>query len=141
MSFPLRAGDNARVTDFVPDGQARRAGNTIYDDHSSAVVNPAPTRFRFLARGLGSCCDDSIVEAMALLHAPVDRTYTYTVRAANGPPPGAVAVQPERRRKPSHAGGGGEGIATGIWVAAIAIALLGAGLLMRRARGRRRVRG
>jgi hypothetical protein len=141
MSFPLRAGDNARVTDFVPDGQARRAGNTIYDDNSAAVVNPAPTRFRFLARGLGSCCDESLIEAMALLHAPVDRTYTYTVRAANGPPAGAVAVQPQRRRKlPSEAGGGGGGTSTAIWLGAGGIALMAAGLLLLRA-GRRRVRG
>jgi hypothetical protein len=140
MTFPLRAGDNARVTDFVPDGQARRAGNTIYDDHSSAVVSPAPTRFRFLARGLGSCCDASLIEAMALLHAPRDQTYTYTVRAANGPPPGAAAIKPERHHKPAHKSGGGS--STAIWVAAAAlVALLAAGLVLRRARGRRRVRG
>jgi MYXO-CTERM domain-containing protein len=135
MTFPLRAGDNARVTDFVPDGQARRAGNTIYDDHSSAVVSPAPTRFRFLARGLGSCCDESLIEAMALLHAPRDQTYTYTVRAANGPPEGAAPVEPERRRKVSHADGGGR--ATGvIWAVAVALILL---LGAWRARRRRRV--
>ena len=134
MTFPLRAGDNARVTDFVPDGQARRAGNTIYDDHSSAVVSPAPTRFRFLARGLGSCCDESLIEAMALLHAPRDQTYTYTFRAANGPPEGAVAVQPERRRTVSH-DEGGSGTAA-IWAAAVALVLL---LGAWRARRRRRI--
>jgi hypothetical protein len=138
MTFPLRAGDNARVTDFVPDGQARRAGNTIYDDHSSAVVSPAPTRFRFLARGLGSCCDESLVEAMALLHAPRDQTYTYTVRAANGPPKAAVQVQPERRRKVTHASGGG-GVPAAAWAGAAAIVLAAAALLVRRARSRRRV--
>ncbi|HEY0631983.1 MAG TPA: hypothetical protein VGC98_07995 [Thermoleophilaceae bacterium] len=141
MSFPLRAGDNARVTDFVPDGQARRAGNTIYDDNSAAVVSPAPTRFRFLARGLGSCCDESLIEAMALLHAPVDRTYAYTVRAANGPPPGAVAVQPQRRRKLPSEGTSGGDTSTAIWLGAGGIALVAAGLWLLRAGRRRRVRG
>ena len=139
MTFPLRAGDNARVTDFVPDGQARRAGNTIYDDHSSAVVSPAPTRFRFLARGLGSCCDASLIEAMALLHAPRDQIYTYTVRAADGPPAGAVAIKPQRHRKSSHKVGGGSSAA--IWAVAALVALLAAGLALRRARSRSRVRG
>src|SRR3954470_18989907 len=135
MTFPLRAGDNARVTDFVPDGQAKRLGNTIYDDHSSAVVSPAPTRFRFLARGLGSCCDESMIEAMALLHAPRDQTYTYTVRAADGAPAGSEPVQPERRRKVSHGDGGGSGSGV-IWAAAVALVLLFGAW---RARRRRRV--
>src|SRR4051812_28179007 len=135
MTFPLRGGDNARVTDFVPDGQARRAGNTIYDDHSSAVVSPAPTRFRFLARGLGSCCDESLIEAMALLHAPRDETYTYTVRAANGPPKGAVPVQPERRHKVSHGDSGGVP-ASVPWTAAVVLVLLFGAW---RARRRRRI--
>jgi MYXO-CTERM domain-containing protein len=135
MTFPLRAGDNARVTDFVPDGQAKRLGNTIYDDNSSAVVSPAPTRFRFLARGLGSCCDESLIEAMALLHAPRDETYTYTVRAAHGPPKGAAPVEPERRHKVSHSDGGGSSTGV-IWAVAVALVL---GLGAWRARRRRRI--
>jgi hypothetical protein len=135
MTFPLRAGDNARVTDFVPDGQAKRLGDTTYDDSSAAVVSPAPSRFRFLARGLGSCCDESLIEAMALLHAPRDQTYTYTVRAVDGPPKGAAPVQPERRRKASHERGGG-GASAAIWAAAVALVLL---LGAWRARKRRRI--
>jgi hypothetical protein len=139
MTFPLKTGDHARVTDFVPDGQARRLGNTIYDDHSSAVVSPAPTRFRFLARGLGSCCDTSLIEAMALLHAPRDAIYTYTVRAANGPPPGAVAIKPQRHHKPAKSSGGGGGVPGWVWAGAAALAVLAVGLVARVARGRRRV--
>ena len=139
MTFPLKVGDNARITDFVPDGQARKLGNTIYDDHSAAVVSPAPTRFRFLARGLGSCCDTSLVEAMALLHAPRDETYTYTVRAANGPPASAEAIKPQRHHKPSKASGGGGGVPAWVWAAAAVIGLIALALVARRARGRRRV--
>jgi hypothetical protein len=139
MTFPLRAGDNARVTDFVPDGQAQRLGNTIYDDNSSAVVSPAPTRFRFLARGLGSCCDESLIEAMALLHAPRDGAYTYTIRAANGPPEGAAPVQPERRRKVSHHDTGGSASGA-IWAAAAVLVLLVLLFGAWHARRRRRIR-
>jgi hypothetical protein len=95
------------MTTYLPDGQVRRLGPTVFDSHSAAFVSPPPARFRFLARGLGSCCDDSIVEAAALFHATTDRTFTYTVRAQNGPPKGAVEVVPRRRHKRSHAGGGG----------------------------------
>ena len=77
---------------------------------------------------------------MALLHAPRDQTYTYTVRAANGPPKGAVEVQPERRRKVSHGDGGG-GVRAAIWAGAAAIVLAATALLIHRARSRRRVHG
>jgi hypothetical protein len=139
MSFPLRAGDTARITTYLPDGQVRRLGPTVFDAHSAAFVTPPPARFRFLARGLGSCCDDSIVEAAALFHSTVDRTFTYTVRAQNGPPKGAVEVVPRRRHKRSHGGGGGGSKA--IWVAVAALALLPVGAMVARRVRRRSVRG
>jgi len=76
---------------------------------------------------------------MALLHAPRDQTYTYTVRAADGAPAGSVAVQPERRRKVAHSPAPPWPPA---WVLVVlaAIVLVGFGLLRRVARSRRRVR-
>jgi hypothetical protein len=145
MSFPLRAGDTARVTSFLPDGQVRRQGATIFDSHSASVVSPAPSRFRFLARGLASCCDKSIVEAHALFHADTDRTYTYTVRAAAGPPKGAAAVPVQRRHKQAEDEGGGGGISLALWLliaaGVLAAARLALALVRRRARGRSRARG
>jgi hypothetical protein len=144
MTFPLRAGDTARITTFLPDGQVRQLGATIFDSHSASAVSPAPSRFRFLARGLASCCDKSIVEAHSLFHATTDRTYTYTVRAVSRPPAGARPVAVQRRHKqPDGAGGSGGGISTAAWIAIAAGVLaagLGFGVLLRRRR-RRRVRG
>jgi hypothetical protein len=141
MSFPLRAGDDARITAYMPDGQVRRRGATVYDSHSSAVVSPAPTRFRFLARGLASCCDRSIIEASALFRAPASRTYTYTVRAAAGPPAGASNVPVRRRHKaPGRGGGGGGGGSKALWLLAIPLLLLPAAVALRRRAKRRRVR-
>jgi hypothetical protein len=141
MSFPLRAGDDARLTAYMPDGQVRRRGATVYDSHSSAVVSPAPTRFRFLARGLASCCDKSLIEASALFRAPADRTYTYTVRAASGPPAGALEVPVRRHHATSGAGGGGGGSPSALWLLAIPVLLLPAAAMLRRRGKRRRVRG
>src|SRR4051812_30421513 len=145
MSFPLRAGDNARITSYLPDRQVRREGATIYDSHSASVVSPAPTRFRFLARGIASCCDASIVEAHALFSPPADRTYTYTVRAVSGPPPGAEQVGVTRRHKRAKDRDGGEGLSAVAWLAVglgvLAVAGLALLALRRRARGRPRVRG
>jgi hypothetical protein len=124
----------------MPDGQVRRRGATVYDSHSSAVVSPAPARFRFLARGLASCCDTSMIEASALFRAPADRIYTYTVRAAAGPPAGAsnVPVRRHHKRSKSSSGGGSKAI----WIVAIALVLLllPAAVVVRRAARRRRVR-
>lgn len=142
MSFPLRRGDDARLTAFMPDGQVRRRGSTLYDSHSSAVVSPAPARFRFLARGLASCCDTSMIEASALFRAAADRTYTYTVRAAAGPPAGASNVPVRRHRERSKNRPGGGGGSTAIWIVAIALVLLllPAAVVIGRAAKRRRVR-
>jgi hypothetical protein len=140
MSFPLRAGDEARITAFMPDGQVRRRGAVLYDSQSSAVVSPAPTRYRFLARGLASCCDESIIEASALFHVPGNRTYTYTVRAASGPPAGASDVPVRRRRKSAAGDGGGGGVPALALIAGgvgVACAAGGALVLVRRRRERR----
>src|SRR4051794_32641839 len=131
MSFPLRRGDVARMTAFMPDGQVRRRGAVIYDSHSSAVVSPAPTSFRFLARGLASCCDSSIIEASALFRAPSDRTYTYTVRAAAGPPAGASDVPIQRHHEPTDGGGGGGGGSSALWLLAIPVVLIPAAIVAR----------
>jgi hypothetical protein len=139
MSFPLRAGDDARMTAYMPDGQVRRRGATVYDSHSSAVVSPAPARFRFLARGLASCCDKSLIDASALFRARSDRTYTYTVRAASGPPPGAVNVPVRRHHAAPAARGGGAG-SKALWLLAIPLLLLSAAVALRRRAKRRRVR-
>jgi hypothetical protein len=142
MSFPLRRGDEARLTAFMPDGEVRRRGDVIYDSHSSAVVSPAPSSFRFLARGLASCCDSSIIEASALFRVPADRTYTYTVRAANGPPAGASDVPVQRHHEPSasDAGdGGGGGGSKAWWLLAIPVLLVPPAVLLRRRAKRRRV--
>jgi hypothetical protein len=141
MSFPLRRGDEARVTAFMPDGEVRRRGSVIYDARSSAVVSPAPTSFRFLARGLASCCDSSIIEASALFRAPSDRTYTYTVRAASGPPAGASNVPIQRHHEPSASEDGRGGGSKAIWLLAIPVVLIPLAVIVRRRRaGRRRVR-
>ena len=142
MSFPLRRGDEARLTAFMPDGEVRRRGTVVYDARSSAVVAPAPDSFRFLARGLASCCDSSIIEASALFRARADRTYTYTVRAAAGPPAGAANVPIQRHHEPSDgAGGGGGGGSALTWVGAgLALAAGAALLLMARHRRRSAVR-
>jgi hypothetical protein len=138
MSFPLRRGDVARLTAFMPDGQVRRRGSTIYDSSSSAVVSPAPDSFRFLARGLASCCDSSIIEASALFRAPADRNYTYTVRAVSGPPAGASDVPVRRHRNASAKGGGGGGGSKALWLLAFPLLLLPAAVTLRRRATRRR---
>jgi hypothetical protein len=140
MTFPLRAGDVARVTAFMPDGEVRRRGATIFDARSSAVVSPAPSSFRFLARGLASCCDASIIEASALFRAPSNRTYSYTVRAAGGPPAGAAAVPIQRHREPTDDEGDGGGGSKAWWLLAIPALLLPAAVVLRRRAKRRRVR-
>jgi hypothetical protein len=140
MSFPLRRGDEARLTAFMPDGEVRRRGAVIYDSRSSAVVSPAPTSFRFLARGLASCCDSSIIEASGLFRVPSDRTYTYTVRAASGPPAGASDVPIQRHHEPTAGGGGGGGGSSAIWWLAIPLLLLPLAVTVLRAVRRRRVR-
>jgi hypothetical protein len=142
MSFPLRRGDEARMTAFMPDGQVRRRGAVIYDSRSSAVVSPAPSSFRFLARRLASCCDSSIVEASALFRAPSDRTYTYTVRAVSGPPAGAAKVPIRRHHeaKPGGGAGAGGGGAAPTWIGAGLAFAAGATLLLTAWRRRRRRR-
>jgi hypothetical protein len=142
MSFPLRRGDEARVTAFMPDGEVRRRGSVVYDARSSAAVSPAPDSFRFLARGLASCCDSSIIEASALFRVPASRTYTYTVRAASGPPAGASNVPIHRHHEPSASGdGGGGGGSSALWLLAIPVVLLPTVVVLRRRAKRRRVRG
>src|SRR3954447_21704441 len=145
MSFPLRRGDEARVTAFMPDGQVRRRGAVVYDSHSSAVVSPAPDSFRFLARGLASCCDSSIIEASALFRVPGDRMYTYTMRAADGPPAGAANVRIRRHHEPSaDSGGSGGGGSKALWLLAVPVTLIPLAIVARRRRrraGRKRVRG
>src|SRR4051794_5012488 len=144
MSFPLRRGDEARVTAFMPDGQVRRRGAVIYDSHSSAVVSPAPDSFRFLARGPASCCDSSIIEASALFRVPDDRTSTNRVRAAAGPPAGAANVPIRRHHEPSASDGGARGGGSKVLrLLAIPLLLLPAAVVLRRRarRRRKRVRG
>jgi hypothetical protein len=141
MSFPLRRGDEARLTAFMPDGEVRRRGAVIYDARSSAVVSPKPTSFRFLARGLASCCDSSIIEASALFRVPSDRTYTYTVRAASGPPAGASNVPIQRHHEPTaDDDGGGGGGSKALWLLAIPVLLIPLAVVARRRARRRRVR-
>jgi hypothetical protein len=133
MTFPLRAGDRARMTTYLPDGQIRRLGATVFDSNSAASVTPAPVGFRFLDRGLGSCCDAHLVEAIASLRPSRDETYTYTVRAQAGPPKGAVRVVPERRHRRHHARGG---TSRKVWLAVAFVLLAAGGLAL--AIGRRR---
>jgi hypothetical protein len=138
MTFPLRRGDAARMTAFMPDGQVRRLGATIYDSHSSVELTPPAKRYRYLARGLASCCDKSIIEASALFRVPADRTYTYTVRSVAGPPAGAVDVHVRRRHK--HGGGssgGGSGRLKWVLIGAVLVCLGIAGFVLARRRSRR----
>jgi hypothetical protein len=141
VTFPLRSGDKARMTTYLPDGQVRRLGGTVFDSHSAASLSLPPVGFRFLDRGLGSCCDAHLVEAIEFLQPRAAQTVTYTLRARNGAPKGAVAVAVERRHKRSHHGGGGGGskaVWAGVGLAVLAALGVALGLLLRR---RPRVRG
>jgi hypothetical protein len=136
MSFPLRAGDQARVATYVRAGEGRARGRSLVDPRLRATVSGLlPRSWSLVDRGYGSCCDPHLVAATALLRPSSDRVVTYTVRSRLRATPPTAAIE---ERLP---GGGGGGVGTG---AVAGIALAGAGLLAflaaLRARARRRRR-
>jgi hypothetical protein len=133
MSFPLRAGDAARVAVYMRVGEGRVRGRSVVDPRLRATVSMRPSDVSFVDRDYGSCCDAHLVAATAFLRPAADRVVTYTVRAR----PGRVGAAGPRTAAVKRSGGGGVG---GWAVAGIALAAVGlAGFAFAvRARTRRR---
>ena len=141
MSFPLRAGDSARVATYVRAGEGRVRGGrrVVVDPRLRAVVSGVrPYSAQFVDREYGSCCDEHLVAATAYLRPGTDRVVTYTVRSRVAAAPGTGAAKGE------GAGDGGDsrlGTAAIAGIVVAAMGLIGSALALRaRARRRRRRR-
>jgi hypothetical protein len=135
VSFPLRAGDTARIATFLPERQARFRGRTVSDARSVASISLRPSSVRF-GRGYASCCDEHLVAATQFFRPARDQTVVYTVRARSGGGAAAEGTAPPRsaRRHRRRRGGG-----TGAAIATAAVAALGLlALALATARRRRR---
>ena len=138
MSFPLRAGDRARVATYMRAGEGRRRGRSLVGGPLVASVSGLrPSSFAFVDRGYASCCDTHLVAATAHLRPSSDRVVTYTVRARRLPASGKAATE-----EPGSGGGGGSGVPwfgiAGLVLGAVSLVLT-AFSLRARARRRRRV--
>jgi hypothetical protein len=95
LSFPLEAGDAARVVTFLPEDEAREDGRTVTDESSSSTVSLRPANVRF-GKGYASCCDEHLVAATMSLQPERDQTVRWTVQArAEAPPPAARRARAE----------------------------------------------
>ncbi|MDX6564198.1 MAG: hypothetical protein QOD65_4012, partial [Gaiellales bacterium] len=81
MSFPLRAGDVARMTTYVRAGEGRVRGRSVVDPQLRATLSMRPDSAHVVDRGYASCCDEHLVAGTAFLRPATDRSVTYTVRA------------------------------------------------------------
>jgi hypothetical protein len=143
MSFPLRAGDDARVATYMRagEGRARGRGRTVVDPRLRATLSGLrPSSFAFVDRGYASCCDAHLVAATALLRPSSDRLVTYTVQAR--PVRGGKAAIERSRSGAGSGSGTGSGLGTAA-IAGLALAAVGLALfaLALRARARRRSAG
>jgi hypothetical protein len=135
VSFPLRAGDAARMVTFLPERQARYRGRTVSDARSVASLSIRPIGVRF-GRGYASCCDEHLVAATQYFRPRRDRTVVYTVRARAVPAAAGergVPAAARRRRDDDHSGPAIAAAALG------ALGLLGMAIAMGRRRRRARI--
>jgi hypothetical protein len=129
LSFPLQAGDAARITTFLPRGSARRRGaDSVTDARSIASVSLRPRKVR-LAGGFHSCCDEELVGATMELRPRAAREVVYTVRDRSRVAPSEGGTR-ERR------GNGGGGLSGTAIAGGVAVLLLLALALAMRARRR-----
>jgi hypothetical protein len=143
MSFPLRAGDVARMTTYVRagEGRFRRRGRSVVDPRLRATLSMRPSSVEFVDRGYGSCCDEHLVAGTAFLRPGADRSVTYTVRARlvqdGVGRPGTAPMEEE-----DWGGGGGPGAAVfaGIVLAAVGLAAFALARRRRRRAAKRRRR-
>jgi hypothetical protein len=135
VSFPLRAGDAARMVTFLPRGEAKAGRRTVFDSRSVASLSLRPDSVRF-GRGYSSCCDEHLVAATQSFKPRRDQTVVYTLRArAGAAAPGAGQGQGASDRRRSS---GGVPDALPLALAALGAAGLAAAALVRRHRRRRR---
>lgn len=105
LSFPVRSGDDVRMTTYVPTPQARQGPNWIGDDHSTASLSTKPSRVRLGPVTLASCCDPHLTAGTMALRVGSNGTLAYTVTA--GAHPGGPHAAPVKMRLPGlHANGG-----------------------------------
>lgn len=136
LSFPLRAGDNARMVTFLPEREARRDGASVSDRNSSASLTPRPAQVRF-GSGYASCCDARLVAATMSLRPERAETVVYTVRSRDRAGGGTKPHRAAAARLPGSADEPGPGSAL-LVVGIAAAGLLAAVALALRRRGRRR---
>jgi hypothetical protein len=120
LTFPLRAGDSARLTTFLPRESADGGDTTVSDDRSVATLSPRPAAVR-LTPGYASCCDADLVAATMTVRPARDGPVVYTVRA--------------REKAAERAGPGGS--AWPAVVIALLAAAAGTGALLRLRAGKR----
>ncbi len=101
LSFPLKAGDRARIVTFLPQSEARVRTASVSDRNSTASVSLRPTQIR-LGRGYASCCDEHLVAAAMSLRPASSQTVVYTVRSRGG---GGGGRQPAARVHKKRDGG------------------------------------
>jgi hypothetical protein len=138
MSFPLRAGDAARVVTFLPDGEARASGRTVSSSSSSSTVSLRPASVRF-GRGYASCCDRRLVAATMSLRPARSGEVTWTIRSRGLAGGGARGGDVVGGAEQAGEGGGGPGAAVvaGGAAGAIGLAALAAAMARRRRRTQR----
>lgn len=133
LAFPLRRGDKARLTTFLPRSGAGHSGRSVFDDASVASLSVAPDDVR-LKPGLASCCDADLVAATMQVQARRDGPVSYTVRAREA---GGGDAGTDGSGDSSGAGGGVPAWAVALLALA---ALAGAAVLLRVLALRRRRR-
>lgn len=135
MSFPVVAGDAARVVTYLPAGSARARGRSVFDGRSISSLSVRPRAVRY-GRGYASCCDEHLVAATMSFQPSRDGTVAWTVRSRGD----AGAAEGPRTPAAGAAGGsgGGGGASTGLIAGAGVAALALAGLAMAAGRRRRR---
>jgi hypothetical protein len=137
LSFPVRSGDNVRMTTYLPTAQARQGPNWVGDDHSTASLSTKPSRIRVGTGTLASCCDAHLSAGTMALRVGSNGRLAYTVTA--GSTPGGPHAAPVKTRLPGQRADGG-GFPFGKVVLAVAAVLLIGALLRTRSRQRARAR-
>jgi hypothetical protein len=136
LTFPVKAGDNVRMTAYLPAESARQGPNWVGDHRSTASLSTKPSRVAVSPGTLASCCDAHLSTGTMALRVGSDGNVSYTITA--GATPGGPHAAPVKTRAPgSHEEGG---VSPGAVALVLAALLLVAALLRTRARQRRRER-
>lgn len=138
LSFPVKSGDNVRMTAYLPSGQARQGPNWVGDSRSTASLSTKPSRIKIGEGKLASCCDSHLAPATMSVRVGSDGRLAYTIAA--GSRPGGPHAAPVKTRLPGQHADDGGGFPWGKVLVAAAAVLLVVALARQRARRRRRER-